>query len=199
MEYLADLYKRHYLLKDHLGSVDTITNEQGLVTKRLSFNAWGERRNQGWLSNNADMSGLPTTHGFTGHEMLDSSDLIHMNGRVYDPTVGRFLSADLFIQAPTNTQSYNRYSYVFNNPLSYTDPSGYTASCPGYLINGVWSGPSAKECNEAVEHDNVKHNGKVMSSEIWEVQCFSFKSTSKVYGFETNNVRIDKTLFTELK
>lgn len=48
-----------------------------------------------------------------------------MNGRIYDPTLGRFLQADPHIQAPMNSQSYNRYSYVLNNPLSYTDPSGY--------------------------------------------------------------------------
>ena len=48
-----------------------------------------------------------------------------MNGRVYDPQLGRFLSSDPIIQAPTNLQSYNRYSYVLNNPMSYTDPSGY--------------------------------------------------------------------------
>ncbi|OIR25173.1 hypothetical protein BGC33_05595 [Bathymodiolus thermophilus thioautotrophic gill symbiont] len=50
---------------------------------------------------------------------------IHMNGRVYDPSIGRFLSADPNIQAPYNTQSYNRYSYTINNPLKYTDPDGY--------------------------------------------------------------------------
>jgi hypothetical protein len=50
-----------------------------------------------------------------------------MNGRIYDPTLGRFLQADPFIQAPDNSQSYNRYSYVFNNPLKFTDPSGYSA------------------------------------------------------------------------
>lgn len=48
-----------------------------------------------------------------------------MNGRIYDPNLGRFLQADPFIQAPSNSQSYNRYSYVWNNPLSATDPSGY--------------------------------------------------------------------------
>uniref|UniRef100_UPI0024A75B2B RHS repeat-associated core domain-containing protein n=1 Tax=Pelagibius sp. Alg239-R121 TaxID=2993448 RepID=UPI0024A75B2B len=48
-----------------------------------------------------------------------------MNGRVYDPTLGRFLSADPNVQAPDDTQSFNRYSYVKNNPLSYTDPSGF--------------------------------------------------------------------------
>src|SRR5438105_7836641 len=48
-----------------------------------------------------------------------------MNGRIYDPGIGRFLSADPFVQAPTQTQNYNRYSYVLNNPLSFTDPSGF--------------------------------------------------------------------------
>jgi hypothetical protein len=51
-----------------------------------------------------------------------------MNGRIYDPTLGRFLQADPFIQYPNNSQSFNRYSYVLNNPLSYTDPSGYFLS-----------------------------------------------------------------------
>jgi hypothetical protein len=48
-----------------------------------------------------------------------------MNGRVYDAGIGRFLSADPFVQSPLNSQSLNRYSYVWNNPLSATDPSGY--------------------------------------------------------------------------
>jgi len=59
--------------------------------------------------------------------MLDHVGLVHMNGRIYDPTLGRFLSADPFIQFPDNLQSYNRYSYVMNRPLSLTDPSGYFA------------------------------------------------------------------------
>ena len=71
-----------------------------------------------------------SARGFTDHEHLDVVGLIHMNGRVYDPELGRFMSADPFVQAPYNSQSYNRYSYVFNNPLSFTDPSGYK-SC-GY-------------------------------------------------------------------
>lgn len=66
-----------------------------------------------------------SARGFTDHEHLDAVGLIHMNGRVYDPELGRFMSADPFVQAPYNSQSYNRYSYVFNNPLSFTDPSGY--------------------------------------------------------------------------
>ena len=50
--------------------------------------------------------------GFTGHEHVEHANIIHMNGRIYDPTLGRFLQADPHIQAPTNSQNYNRYSYV---------------------------------------------------------------------------------------
>ncbi len=68
-----------------------------------------------------------TQRGFTGHEHVDHADVFHMNGRIYDPTLGRFMQADPIVQAPDNLQSLNRYSYVFNNPLSYTDPTGYSA------------------------------------------------------------------------
>jgi RHS repeat-associated protein len=57
--------------------------------------------------------------------VTDEVGLIHMNGRVYDPLIGRFMSADPFIQSPSNLQSYNRYAYVMNNPLAFSDPSGY--------------------------------------------------------------------------
>lgn len=65
--------------------------------------------------------------GFTGHEHIDGARLIHMNGRAFDYRSGRFLSVDPIVQAPGNSQSLNPYSYVFNNPLSGTDPSGYAA------------------------------------------------------------------------
>ena len=65
------------------------------------------------------------TRGYTFHEQLDPIGLIHMNGRVYDPEIGRFLSADIAIQDISNSQSLNAYSYVMNNPLSFTDPSGF--------------------------------------------------------------------------
>ncbi|MCL2028749.1 MAG: RHS repeat-associated core domain-containing protein [Bacteroidales bacterium] len=65
------------------------------------------------------------SRGYTGHEHLDMFGLINMNGRLYDPMIGRMLSPDPFVQSPTFTQNYNRYSYVLNNPLKYIDPTGY--------------------------------------------------------------------------
>ena len=117
--------KARYLHRDHLGSVEAITGETGVVIQRLSFDAHGKRRLADWTAGAPTAPDAETPRGFTGHEHLDSVGLIHMNGRVYDPTLGRFLSADPFVQAPDTTQSFNRYSYVGNNPLSYTDPSGF--------------------------------------------------------------------------
>lgn len=107
-----------------------VLNNSGNNIQALAFDPWGHRRNAadwpsllalyqpGWDSSH-------TTRGFTSHEHLDALGLIHMNGQVYDPYLGRFTSADPFIQFPHHSQSYNRYSYVLNNPLSYTDPSGH--------------------------------------------------------------------------
>src|SRR5262249_50549458 len=66
-----------------------------------------------------------TIRGFTGQEMLASVGLVHLNGRVYDPTTGRMTSADPVVPDPLNGQTWNRYSYVGNNPLAFTDPTGY--------------------------------------------------------------------------
>ena len=62
--------------------------------------------------------------GYTGHEHLQTVGLIHMNGRLYDPALHRFLQPDNYVQDPFNTQNFNRYGYCLNNPLLYTDPNG---------------------------------------------------------------------------
>ena len=115
-----------YLHRDHLGSLEAITDELGDIVTYKSHDAWGKRRNTNWTDN--PLGNFEMVYGhlcFTGQETIPEIGLIHMNGRVYDPDLGRFLSADPHIQAPGNTQSYNRYSYVLNNPLSHTDPSGF--------------------------------------------------------------------------
>ena len=125
----------NYLLKDHLGSLDTVVAGDGTVKQKLYFDAWGKKHiidNANMIASITGSTTLTlsqlldvTARGYTGHESVDHADIIHMNGRIYDATLGRFLQADPHIQAPDNSQSYNRYSYVLNNPLSYTDPSGY--------------------------------------------------------------------------
>ncbi len=130
-----------FILRDHLNSVqmllrDDATATQPQIQSQMSFDAWGARRAaDNWLSTwwdyNSQTSAINsilavTNRGYTGHEMLDKIGVIHMNGRIYDPKLGRFLQADPIVQSPYDTQAYNRYSYVNNNPLKYTDPSGYS-------------------------------------------------------------------------
>jgi RHS repeat-associated protein len=130
----------------------------------LSFDPWGQRRyaeppgsSTLWgllpMSVAASFDTSVTRQGYTGHEQLDGVGLIHMKGRLYDPKLGRFIQADPFVESDT-AQGLNRYSYVLNNPLSLTDPSGYlsfrqvvgiviavVAAYFGqyYLAKGVWA------------------------------------------------------------
>ena len=117
-----------YVLKDHLGSMyATVTN--GSVDY-YSFDAWGRERNPNtFLYDNVPSHSF--SRGFCMHEHYRDFGLINMNGRMYDPVVGRMLSPDIVIQNPEYSQSYNRYSYCFNNPLRFTDPSGY-------VVRNIW-------------------------------------------------------------
>jgi RHS repeat-associated protein len=114
-----------YFHKDHLGSVAVITDESGTVLERLSFDAWGKRRYPTGADDPSGSIASQTNRGFTGHEELDAVGLVHMNGRVYDPLLARFGTPDPTTESPFSTQGWNRYSYVGNSPVNFTDPSGY--------------------------------------------------------------------------
>ncbi len=114
----------YFIHTDHLGSIRVITDQNRNIVARYSFDAWGNRRNPDtWqLTDNPDLSF--TSRGFTGHEHIDEFGLINMNGRVYDPITGQFLSPDNYVQMPDYSLGFNRYAYALNNPLIYTDPNG---------------------------------------------------------------------------
>lgn len=115
----------YYPYRDHLGSILTVTNTQGVIVVEQNFDPWGNKRNTAnWSFTSISNSPSWLFRGFTGHEHLPQFGLVNMNGRMYDPLNGRMLNADNYVQAPDNTQNYNRYSYVMNNPLKYTDPDG---------------------------------------------------------------------------
>jgi RHS repeat-associated protein len=137
------------------------------------------------------IAGAETPRGFTGHEHLDGVALIHMNGRVYDPMLGRFLSADPIVQFPKSTQGLNRYTYTNNNPLSYTDPSGFFFGKIKSLFNKierkarnvaeiVHFGPFREKAvalkNKALQNQYVQIAGYVVAGAIgnaWGVAIFA--------------------------
>jgi RHS repeat-associated protein len=150
---IADLANTaHYLTKDQLGSIIRVTDQKGNIESSFAYDPWGKKcalDGVGFPTDDRTCSTLETGktvgsiseningsfhRGFTGHDHLDNLDLIHMNGRVYDPTIARFISADPQIQSPLYSQNYDRYSYVLNNPLRFTDPSGFG------FFGDVWEG-----------------------------------------------------------
>lgn len=128
--------KGYYVEKDHLGTIRALYNNFGQLAFAAYYDPWGKRE----LVVNASF--IPFYRGFTGHEHIDELGLIDMNGRMYDPLLGRFLSPDPFIQMPENSQNFNRYSYCLNNPLKYTDPSGefFWAALPLMMKIGIGIG-----------------------------------------------------------
>ena len=115
-----------WLFQDHLGSIDAVSHDNGVLAagESMSFDAHGRRRDVEDWRDQPPNNPQQTTRGFTGHESVDGMQVIHMNGRIYDPQLGRFLQPDPVIQEPTNAQSWNAYTYVFNNPLAYNRSDG---------------------------------------------------------------------------
>jgi RHS repeat-associated protein len=106
-----------YLHGDHLGSTSLTTSAGGQVVARVLYYPYGEER--------YTVGTLTTDYGYTGQRKNGYLDTYSMGARDYDPRLGRWLSADTIVPNPANPQSFNRFAYVQNNPLKYTDPSGH--------------------------------------------------------------------------
>ena len=158
-----------YLHKDHLGSIVATTNANGAVIERMSYDAFGKRRQPN--GQDGAVTSTSTHHGYTGHEHHDDVGLINMNGRFYDPLLGRFAEADRIVQNPADMQTLNRYSYVGNNPLSRVDPSGH-AFCTNFEGSSTYSpngctgsggfGPNGASGN--TQNNTNTNNGNTSSS-----------------------------------
>ncbi len=125
----------HFLHKDYLGSILAITNDYGYAIEQRHYDAWGNFTNLKIAGATVDPNNVGNyeflvDRGYTSHEHFAEVGLIHMNGRLYDPLLRRFLNADENIQDAFNTQNYNKYGYVLNNPLMFSDPSGEFAFLP---------------------------------------------------------------------
>ncbi|HSF77201.1 MAG TPA: polymorphic toxin type 10 domain-containing protein, partial [Steroidobacteraceae bacterium] len=167
-----------YRTHDHLGSTDRIVDgTTGAAIVSESFDAFGRRRgNDGTMYlATSDWAAIRSTtrDGFTGHEHLDNLGLVHMNGRVYDPVIARFLSADPVIQDPYYGQDLNRYSYAWNNPLSVIDPSGLEevrcmhgpdGRCQGVTVTGLREGRGLGGSSAAYQLWRSGSNGQAASA-----------------------------------
>jgi RHS repeat-associated protein len=123
-----------YTYGDHLGSTSLLTQQdpgvtgyKTMVVEKRSDESFGRPRNPDWKSPDIFGGIQPTLldQGYTGHTEDREHGLINMKGRIYHPMLGRFLTPDPYVDGTNVTQRWNRYAYVSNNPLSFTDPSGF--------------------------------------------------------------------------
>jgi len=192
-----------YLTLDHLGSTDRIVDANGNIVVAESFGSFGGRRKANWAGapDAAELAKIAavTRDGYTGQEHLDNLDLIHMNGRVYDPNIGRFISPDPYVTLPYDGQGLNRYSYVLNNPLAFTDPSGFdpvpcvaapSGNCAQVTVIGVtWAqymrsfgGAHSSEIASALERDPCGQNGSALACAFQSGIPFSASSVVLTVG-----------------
>src|SRR5579862_6964378 len=120
----------YYFTGDHLTSTTALTDQNGNQTEADSYDAWGNRRLPSGVDKATGCNQNPsppskTTRGFTSQEELDKLCLVNLNARLYDPALGRMMSGDSIVPDPFDGQSFNRYSYVDNEPTSAIDPSGH--------------------------------------------------------------------------
>jgi len=180
------------LLRDHLGSINYVIRASDNYTiAEYSYDAWGRMRNTTTWENYAPGSEpalFVAGRGFTSHEHLPWFNLINMNGRVYDPLIGQFLSPDRFIQNPAYTQNLNRYSYCYNNPLSNVDPTGNGVYRQNIITSlffqrkgatygsgvggsgGSWSGNTGRPGSEG--------NGIGLNGVYFDWQTFTYRSVT---------------------
>lgn len=181
----AEDKKYLFLQRDYQNSIVAVTDQAGTVIEKRFFDAWGTITSVQDGAGNA-LSGLTVLdRGYTGHEHLQSVGLINMNARLYDPKLHRFLQPDNNIQDPFNPQNYNRYGYVVNNPLRYTDPSG--DSILGFVLGFFFStyvhgGASSGEANPFKWDSNTWANA--LSSTTSSVA--SYNATTGVNSYIDN-------------
>ena len=113
----------YFILKDHLGSASVVTDASGTVVGEQRYYPYGETR--------FTTGTIFTDKLFTGQREITGLGIYHYNARFYSPKIGRFLSPDTIVPGAANPQAWNRYSYVLNNPLKYTDPTGHKWKCTG--------------------------------------------------------------------
>lgn len=136
----------HYWHPDHLGSSTVITDSTGAKVQAVAYYPYGATRtNQSFTTPAVDVP-----YKYTGKELDASTDLYYYEARYYDPTLGRFISADTLVPRPRDPQEFNRYSYAGNNPLRYTDPTGHFKFKVGKFLNRVFDKPWARAIGWAI-------------------------------------------------
>ncbi|MEN8615485.1 RHS repeat-associated core domain-containing protein, partial [Dehalogenimonas sp. THU2] len=137
-----------YIHQDSLNSTSLVTDSSGGSLGSTTTYPYGATRT----------GSVPTDEKFTG-QRLDSTGLYYYGARYYDPAIGRFISADTIVPDFMNPQAFNRYSYCYNNPLKYTDPTGHWTFLIGAGIGALVGLVKYAIVDMAIQHKEFSWNG----------------------------------------
>jgi RHS repeat-associated protein len=154
-----------WLLGDHLGSTSVVYDET--VADNQGYKAWGEPR----------FGEVETEYQFTGQFNQAEIGLYYFNARWYDSMLGRFISPDPIIPEPYKSLAYDRYQYVYSNPVRYTDISGHcidgitTWACIAIIggivlkaIDYVWTAYDTYQSGKVLVDPNASIEDKMFAS-----------------------------------
>ena len=164
-----------FIYNYNIGSILSVMDENGTKVFDASCDAWGKQT--------ITLNAIGLHRGYMGHEMLSEFDIINMNGRLYDPVLGRFFSPGNYVQMPDNSQNFNRYSYCLNNPLKYTDPSGNLFGIIAFAAFGMGSSMM-----------QAAFEGK----SVWKAGALSLLSSAASYGIGEAFKNVASTFGNEL-
>ena len=140
-----------WLLADHLGSTTITANEDGSLSSEIRYSAFGEVRYSSGTT--------PTDYQYTNQLNQPDIGLYYYVARFYDPVIAHFVQADAIVPGAGNPAAYDRYAYVFNNPIRFIDPFGRGPFCKKNLGPGTFS-------EEACGDDGLSYHGEATSGEI---------------------------------
>ena len=165
-----------YYHVNHIGSSTVITDQNSIPQQNIDYYPYGSYRPG---TPTTPPSGFPGVHyTFTGQESDDETGLYNYGARLYDPLLGRFISPDSITSKPRNLQAFNRYSYVLNNPLKYTDPSGHDDN-----DNDNDDNDNDDNSNDSIIYNyDFNNNGLIYGTNIPELSPNTWSNTySQVY------------------
>ena len=127
----------YYYHPDHLGSSQLMTDRDGDVVQQYGYSPFGR---ENYRNNTYAFS---VSNRYTGQQLDEDTGLYYYGARYYDPELARFIQADSTIPDPEFSQAYNRYAYVYNNPLVFSDPTGQNPFLIGLIVSMAISGGTA--------------------------------------------------------
>jgi RHS repeat-associated protein len=193
-----------YLLSDHLGSNSLILDTAGNVVGETRYTAWGEER----YSNGT----VSSTHTYTGqYSNTDDFGLMYYKARWYDPQLGRFAQADSIVPGAGNPLAWDRYAYVFNNPIIRNDPSGHCASSDTACVDalariqksykvkiydkkGLWTLEALLAIETGMQDLMDKIGSDTFYEKFTDVQYTIDGTTNNMYTTGNNDIHLDPVL-----